>query len=137
MEQRRFHRITYSAPGELVHHDIKYRCRLENVSLRGALISADECLMVPLHESCRLTVPLQPGGAPLTITVSVVHCFFSMIGVKFTGFSGDSEQRLFDLLKEKTTEPEKLLQEWDSLRKERADAGQEKTVIPEPALAIF
>ncbi|MBJ6751249.1 PilZ domain-containing protein [Geomonas anaerohicana] len=137
MEQRRFHRVTYSAPGELDHHDIKYRCRLENVSLRGALISANECLMVPLHETCRLTIPLEPGKEPLTITVSVVHCFFSMVGVKFIGFTGDSELRLLELLKKQTSEPDKLMQEWESLREERSITEEERNGIREPALAIF
>ncbi|MBU5636964.1 PilZ domain-containing protein [Geomonas sp. Red69] len=137
MEQRRFHRVTYSAPGELVHHDIKYRCRLENVSLRGALISADECLMVPLNESCRLTVPLEPGTEPLTLTVSVVHCFFSMIGVKFTGFTGDSELRLLELLKQKTSEPDKLMQEWESLKKGKSVAEEDRAGMPEPVAATY
>ncbi|WP_224961852.1 PilZ domain-containing protein [Geomonas subterranea] len=137
MEQRRFHRVNYSAPGELVHHDIKYRCRLENVSLRGALISADECLMVPLNESCRLTVPLAAGGEPLTITVSVVHCFFSMVGVKFTGFAGNSEARLFELLQQLTKEPDTLMQEWETLHKDSAASNDEGATLHEPALAIF
>ncbi|WP_224982804.1 PilZ domain-containing protein [Geomonas agri] len=138
MEQRRFHRVTYSAPGELVHHGIKYRCRLENVSLRGALISADECLMVPLHESCKLTVPVEPGKEPLTITVCVVHCFFSMVGVKFIGFAGDTELRLLELLKRETSEPDRLAEEWQSLEKKSAvSEGEGTTCIPEPAVAIF
>ncbi|GFO66029.1 PilZ domain-containing protein [Geomonas paludis] len=137
MEQRRFHRVAYSAPGELVHHDIKYRCRLENVSLRGALISADECLMVPVNESCTLTVRLEPGKEPLIIRVSVVHCFFSMVGVKFIGFAGDAELKLLELLKQQTSEPEKLMQEWETLRKETPVSEEERNDIREPALAIF
>ncbi|MBU5612765.1 PilZ domain-containing protein [Geomonas azotofigens] len=137
MEQRRYHRVKYSAPGELVHHEIKYRCRLENVSLRGALISADECLMVPLNESCRLTLPLEPGKEPLIITVSVVHCFFSMVGVKFIAFAGDSELRLLELLKRETSEPDKLMQEWESLKKESSVTEEETASIPEAAVAIF
>ncbi|MBJ6799419.1 PilZ domain-containing protein [Geomonas propionica] len=137
MEQRRFHRVTYSAPGELVHHDIKYRCRLENVSLRGALISANECLMVPVNESCRLTVPLEPGQEPLTITVCVVHCFFSMVGVKFIGFAGDSELRLLELLRRQTSEPDTLIKEWESLRGESSATEEQCPSIPEPAVATF
>lgn len=137
MEQRRFHRVKYTAPAELVHHDIKYRCRLENVSLRGALISADECLMVPQSESCTLAVTLAPDTPPMEITVCVVHCFFSMVGVKFVGFAGDAEERLLELLRQTTTEPETLRQEWESVKRERPAAREPMAAPPEPASAIF
>jgi hypothetical protein len=137
MEQRRFHRVKYSAPAELVHHDIKYRCRLENVSLRGALVSADECLMVPQNELCTLAVSLQPDTPPVEITVCVVHCFFSMVGVKFVGFAGDAEERLLELLKQTTTEPETLMQEWESVKRERPATHEPMATTLEPAAAIF
>lgn len=137
MEQRRFHRVKYSAPGELNHHEMKYHCRLENVSLRGALISADECLMVPLNESCTLTVKVEPDREPMVIKVCVVHCFFSMVGVRFTGFSGDSEVRLLELLKQLTTEPEKLMQEWESIKQERSMPQEQEEMMAEPATAIY
>jgi len=137
MEQRRFHRVKFNAPGELIHHDMKYRCRLENVSLRGALISADECLMVPLNESCTLTVNLEPDREPMVITVSVVHCFFSMVGVKFVAFSGNAEQRLLELLKQTTAEPEKLMQEWEIARQEKSVPKEREETSAEPAAAIY
>lgn len=133
MNQRRFHRVKHTAPGELKHHGMKYRCRIENISLRGALISADECLMVPLNESCTLSVDASPGQAPMVITVSVVHCFFSMMGVKFIGFEGEAEQTLLELIRKITTEPEKLVQEWESIQQEKA--GHKQQVVAEPAVA--
>lgn len=133
MELRRFHRVKCMSPGELIHHDITYRCRLENVSLKGALISADECIMVPLGETCTFSLNLQPGAPPLIITVTVVHCFFSMIGVKFVGFTGDAEQRLLALLKETTPEPVKLVEEWELIQRERADREEELEAFPAAA----
>ncbi|TSK08721.1 MAG: PilZ domain-containing protein [Geobacter sp.] len=134
MNQRRFHRVKHTAPGELKHLEMKYRCRIENISLRGALISADECLMVPLNESCTLSIEVSPGQAPMVITVSVVHCFFSMMGVKFTAFEGNAEQTLLELIKRITTEPEKLMQEWESIQQEKA--GRKQQTVGGPAVAV-
>lgn len=116
MDQRRFHRVKCEIPGELVHHDMTYACRLENVSLRGALISANECIMVPLGESCDLSIPLKAGAPPVVITATVVHSFFSMVGLQFAHFSGDAEYRLLEFMREKTDEPEILLQEWEGIQ---------------------
>ncbi|TGU71646.1 PilZ domain-containing protein [Geomonas terrae] len=133
MNQRRFHRVKHTAPGELKHHDMKYRCRIENISLRGALISADECLMVPLNESCTLSIEVAPGQAPMVVTVGVVHCFFSMMGVKFIAFEGNAEQTLLELIRRITTEPDKLAQEWESIQQEKAGCNQQ--TVAEPAVA--
>lgn len=134
MDLRRFHRVKHTAPGDLKHHEMKYRCRIENISLRGALISADECLMVPLNESCTLSIEVSPGEAPMVVTVSVVHCFFSMMGVKFTAFEGDAEQTLLELIRRITTEPEKLMQEWESIQQEKARRKQQ--TVAESAVEV-
>lgn len=132
MNQRLFHRVKCSAPGELIHNEMEYRCRLENVSLRGALISADECIMVPLGESCLFSVSLEPGTPPLLISIQIVHCFFSMVGVKFVGFSGDAESRLLDFMRRTTQEPVKLMEEWETIRGKR-EALQEASQATAPA----
>lgn len=130
MDKRRFHRVTCAVPGELVHHEMSYACRLENVSLRGALISADECIMVPLGEICTLSMPLQAGGLPVTVEAVVVHSFFSMVGLLFTHFNGDAERRLLEFMRERTGEPEKLMQEWEGIVAER-----ERMQMPAPTAA--
>lgn len=119
MDKRRFHRVKCDTHGELIHHDMKYECRLENVSLRGALISANECIMVPQGDTCTFSVPLEPGVPPVQICVAVVHCFFSMVGVQFVSFYEDAEYRLLDFMKKKTTEPVKLMQEWETIQEDR------------------
>lgn len=123
MNQRRFHRVKCSTTGELRHNEMSYKCRLENVSLRGALISADECIMVPLGETCLFSVRFAPDTPPVEIGVTVVHCFFSMLGVEFANFRGDAELRLLDFMKTITSEPAKLMQEWEMLRAQTA-SGQ-------------
>lgn len=112
MENRRFHRVTFSTHGELNHHDLTYQVRIENISLRGALISSDECIMVPLGETCQVSFSPGEGASPIFVTAEVVHCFFSMVGVKFVEFGEDAEKRVFDLMERITTKPEELEREW-------------------------
>jgi hypothetical protein len=112
MEHRRFHRIKFTALSDLVHHSMTYRARLENISLRGAMISADECIMIPPGERCTLAILLEEGVPPLVLTVEVVHSFYSMVGVRFVSFAGDAEIRLFQLLKGISSEPDQLRHEW-------------------------
>lgn len=125
MDQRRFHRVKCNTPGELTHNEMSYKCRLENVSLRGALISADECIMVPLGECCRFSVSLEPDSAPLVMRVAVVHCFFSMVGVKIVAFTDDAECRLLEFMKKVTCEPVKLMQEWEMLQEQNESRREE------------
>ncbi|HBA89059.1 MAG TPA: PilZ domain-containing protein [Geobacter sp.] len=131
MEKRHFHRVKFHAPGELIHHEMSYRCRLENVSLRGALISADECIMVPLGETCTFSLCESPDSAPIVISVVIMHCFFSMVGVQFVAFADDAETRVLELMKRTTPEPEKLQQEWEAIIAHRAK--QQTQSIPEAA----
>lgn len=128
MEQRRFHRVQSRAPGELSHLGMDYKCRLENVSLRGALISADECIMIPVGDCCTFSVILEPEAAPVVITACIVHSFFSMVGVKFVNFSGDAEERLLSFMRRFTTDPEKLKQEWELIQEKRGNSREERSL---------
>ena len=121
MEQRRFHRVTFSAPSDLIHHDMTYRGRVENISLKGALISADECIMVPLGDTCTLSLRPGEGDPPIVFTARVMHSFFSMVGVSFVDLPETTETRLFDLMKTITTEPDQLRQEWEEILAQKAD----------------
>lgn len=128
MEQRRFHRVKFSAPMNLLHHEMTYRGRVDNISLRGAMVSADECLMIPPGDVCTLSVFREETASPIVLTVEVVHSFFSMVGVKFVAFSDDAEQRLYDLMQGITDQPEKLRQEWEVILEHRADQRQARAV---------
>jgi hypothetical protein len=114
MEHRRFHRVKFAAKGVLSHQGLAYQIRLENISLRGALVSSEEFIMIPEGDQCSLSLRLKAEEA-LEITVQIVHSFFSMVGVQFVSMEKDAELRLFELLKGVTKEPEKLEQEWQAL----------------------
>ena len=132
MEQRQFHRVTFSAPSDLIHQDIIYRGRLGNISLRGAMVSADECIMIPPGENCTVSIHPREGAAPIVLTAQVVHSFFSMVGVKFVAFKGDGEQRLYELMQTITTEPETLRSEWEVIlaHKGGQQGDQDKQAVP-------
>lgn len=121
MEQRRFHRVTFSAPSDLTHQSIVYRGRLDNISLRGAMVSANECIMIPPGDSCTLSIRAREAAPPIVLTAQVVHSFFSMVGVKFVAFADDAEQRLYDLLQTITDEPDTLRHEWEVILDHRGD----------------
>ena len=108
MEKRRYHRVKFAAKGSIRYQDLTYRVRLENISLKGALVSSEECIMIPPGERCTLSVQLDAEDLPLVFTVEIVHSFFSMVGVHFVAYEKDAKQRLIELLKSITSEPERL-----------------------------
>jgi hypothetical protein len=112
MNKRRFQRVKYAAPGQLRHESMIYQVRLENISQRGALLSSDECLVIPEGETCTLTIKLEAENYQLVVTVKTVHSFFSMIGVHFIDFESDGEHRLSELMQRITGEPEQLSRPW-------------------------
>ena len=130
MEQRRFHRVKFRAPGELTHHKMKYPCHLVNLSLRGALVSADECIMIPMGETCTFSVCADPESPPMILSATIVHCFFSMVGVRFVAFADDAEHRLYELLQRTTPEPEKLRHEWEAILAHRETLQQDNSSQP-------
>jgi len=115
MQHRRFHRVTFAAPGELQHQGVRYRIRLENISMRGALVSSHECIMIPENDCAALTIELADEDALLTVEVRVVHSFFSMVGVEFVQVEERAEQVLLRLLRRITCEPDRLEEEWQNL----------------------
>jgi c-di-GMP-binding flagellar brake protein YcgR len=108
MEKRRYHRVKFAAKGSIRYQGLTYRVRLENISLKGALVSSEECIMIPPGERCTLSVLLDAEDLPLVFTVEIVHSFFSMVGVHFVAYEKDAEQHLIELLKSITSEPERL-----------------------------
>jgi hypothetical protein len=115
MTERRFHRVKFSAPGDLRHQGMSYQVRLENLSMRGAMLSSDECIVIPEGEHCTISFRFESQDAPLVLTAEVIHTFFSMVGVQFIGFDRNAEQRLFEHLQKITSEPERLNQEWQAI----------------------
>ena len=132
MEKRRYHRVKFAAKGSIHHQGLTYRVRLENISLKGALVSSEECIMIPPGERCTLSVRLETEDLPLVFTVEIVHSFFSMVGVHFVAYEKDAEQRLIELLKSITSEPERLAFEMLEL-----SAGSREPFLRDEAGAVL
>jgi|GEM_PF-1920989 len=98
MEHRRFHRVKSTALGDLRHQGITYRVRLENLSLGGALLSSDDCILIPEGDHCRLSIRFE-GEEEFVLTAEVMNAFFSMVGVRFVDFEEHAQDRLHRLLR--------------------------------------
>lgn len=112
MDLRRFHRMTYTAPALLTCNNLTYEGRLGNISLQGALVSANEGLMVTPGDRCTVEIHPEDAEKPLLMYAEVIHSFYSMVGVKFL-LTEEEEERLYLLLQGITPEPDKLKHEWE------------------------
>jgi len=92
-----------------------YQIRLQNLSLGGAMVSADEGIMAPVGDTCTLSLSHRDGEPPLVLTGQVVHSFYSMLGMKFIAFPDGAELALYQLLHRITSETETLRQEWEEV----------------------
>ncbi len=117
-EKRRFHRVRFTAAGELIHNGLSYKGQLENISLNGALVSFNDGVVVPQDDDCVLTVFLDRDHKPLRIVVKVIYSNFTMIGVKFAFMDSETRERLNNLVASVSTEPEKLREELKLLPRE-------------------
>ncbi|KAF0216288.1 MAG: type IV pilus assembly [Geobacteraceae bacterium] len=118
IEQRRFHRVRFTAKSELNHNDITYQGQLENISLSGALVSCIDGIIVPQGEECTLTVYLDWENLPLRLVVEIIHASFTMVGMKFVSCDADTKGRLYKLMERVTTEPDRLRNELRLLDRE-------------------
>lgn len=114
MDLRRFHRITYTPSAVFSCNNLSYEGRLVNISLQGAMVSANEGLMASPGDRC--TIAFTPEASPdqLLIYGEVVHAFYSMAGIKFL-LSAEEGMQIYRLLEGMTPEPERLKQEWEHI----------------------
>ena len=115
MEHRRFHRVRFAAKGDLRHQGLTYRVRLENISMSGALVSSEECILIPEGDTCSLSIRLEAEDAVIALKVQVMHSFFSMVGVRFVDLEKDAELHLFEILQKVTVGPARHGQEWQEI----------------------
>ncbi len=99
----------------LQHLDLIYQGQIENISLKGALISFDDGVVVPNGEDCRLTIDLDGLNLQLHLFVKIVHTTYTMLGVQFISCDITTQEHLFKLIEGITPYPEKLREEIKSL----------------------
>ncbi len=84
--KRAFPRFRFEARCVLKHDGRSYDGQMVNISLGGAMISYNECAMVPQDEKCSLVIFMDSDDIPEQIEVVAVYSSLSFIGVKFIGF---------------------------------------------------
>ena len=93
IENRPWNRIPYFAGGTLQYRDSMFNCRLENLSMSGALVTIKTKPNFQPGNFCVLELHDELVGRPLTIETLVVHQVFDYAGLKFVNL--DSEAILF------------------------------------------
>jgi len=111
LEKRRFRRVRFTAPSDLIHNDISYRGQIENISLNGALLSFSDGVIIPQDEKCALIVWPDEENPLLRMEVKVIYANFTMIGIKFVSMDEGTHDRLYNLMAELGGEPGKLTME--------------------------
>jgi len=108
-EMRQFQRIRFNAKCSLTHNNITYLGQLENISANGALISFNDGVVIPMDESCSLTIYVEDEETQLRLVVEVIHSNFTMIGIKFTLKDAEMQEHLHKLIERLTTGQDNLV----------------------------
>jgi len=101
-EKRSLRRIVFVANGVLRCQDQRFPCYVENISLNGALVGAEDaaCELVRQGERCALTLRQGAGGPGVELTAQVVHAGFGLVGLRFVDLDAGQEQRLAGIIEQ-------------------------------------
>jgi hypothetical protein len=99
-EKRRSERINYLGTGWLQHFNAKHFCRLENISMDGALISLKQPLREPINQGyyCRLTLYHDAEGHSKEFEACVARCEADQVGLEFVGLDSKLESTLTTII---------------------------------------
>ena len=100
LEKRSFPRVSLQASGLFVYRETRYRTRLENVSLAGALVSFQEDDGPSIARGERCTLELQRGGLgqALRLSARLVHCDFGMACLRFVNLDQNARLMLRSII---------------------------------------
>jgi len=99
-EKRRFSRITYMVGGTLKCHGSSFSCRLENLSMSGALVTTRDISATDIRvgDHCFLSMYHEIEGRHLIVEAKVVHQVFAFVGLAFTNLTAEIEASLESIL---------------------------------------
>jgi c-di-GMP-binding flagellar brake protein YcgR len=99
-EKRRFHRITYVVGGTLLFGDTALRCRLENLSLAGALVTIRDADTFNLRkgDTCQLRLYHEVEGHFITVEARIVHHVFAIVGLSFLSLGVETKTSLGSIM---------------------------------------
>jgi len=87
-EKREFSRITYVAGGTLQYRDTTLNCRLENISMSGALVTIRNSTITDFQPGniCLLKLYDELEDRHITIEALIAHYAFAYAGLTFINF---------------------------------------------------
>src|SRR5476651_990120 len=93
---RQFNRIPYVASATLEYRDSTFKCRIENISMAGALISLENTFLTDYRSGniCILNIFDELKGRHITIEVLVAHYAFAYVGLRFLKLDTDTQMSL-------------------------------------------
>jgi hypothetical protein len=80
-DQRQFSRVSFLTPVELHLSGQCLQVTLLDIALKGALLQLAHAKQVPLHTSCRLSVPLVNSDEKIEMIGTVVHLAGDHLGI--------------------------------------------------------
>ena len=117
LERRKFPRVQLSAKSILSHNDADFKGQLENISLSGALIRLEKCVIASLGGEYILSINIEGESIPLRLFVEVVCATFSLVGVKFISCDAESSTRLSHLVSQMSTQSDRAKVELENIRR--------------------
>ena len=109
--KRRFQRIPFKVPAELVIKDATYHTdSICNLSIGGCLFPLPAGFDSEERSKCRLIIPLneQDNRAQVAVEGEVIYCEQGMAGIKFTKIDPNSLFHLHNIIRYNAVDPDEV-----------------------------
>jgi len=95
-EKRKFSRIKYVVGGKLQCRESTFICRLENLSMGGALVTIRNSVItdICIGDTCFLILYHEVEGRFITVEALVAHHGFSFVGLAFINPNSETKASL-------------------------------------------
>lgn len=99
-EKRRFERVRYVVGGKLQYRDTTFICRIENLSMGGALVTIREAAITDIGhgDTCLLQLYHEIKGRYISVEALVVHHGFAFVGLSFLKLDEESKNSLEEIM---------------------------------------
>ncbi len=108
-ERRRFSRVPFTAPAEIIVNDVPYRAeKISNLSVGGCLLPIRTDL--PPGAECRVRIELNGTAEDQSVRVDgeVVRCDSRGVAVKFIRIDPDSLYHLQNIVRHNSVDPDRI-----------------------------
>lgn len=95
-EKRRFSRIKYVVGGKLLCRETTFICRLENLSMGGALVTIRNATIngICIGDTCLLQLYHEIEGRHISVESLVAHHGFAFVGLAFLNLDAEAKASL-------------------------------------------